>query len=325
MSPDVRRRIGGTFWLLGAGTVLVAVLFMTLGARGNWEFVLPFRGAKLLGLGLVAVAIALATVVFQTLTRNNILTPSIMGFDALFVLIQTVLIFGLGAARTGAMAPPLMFGIEVAFLVVFAALLFSWLFNGAGGSGRGGLHLVLLVGIVFGTLFRSISGFLQRLISPEDFAVLQARIFASFNTIDQTLLPLAAGIVVVLAVILWRMRRQLDVLALGRAQAIGLGLAHDRLVLVLLAIVSVLVAVATALVGPVGFFGLLVANLAYLLMPTARHAILLPASALVAMICLIGGQMILERVLRYDAALSIVIEFVGGLVFLFLVIRRSTR
>ena len=316
-----QRRIRWTLALLVAGTLLAATLFLTLGARGNWAFILPFRGGKLAGLALVAVAVALATVVFQTITRNRILTPSIMGFDALFVLVQTTLIFAIGPARTAAIPHQLLFVAEVALLTGFAALLFGWLFR---GSVRG-LHLLLLVGIVFGTLFRAVAGLLQRLITPDDFAVLQSRIFASFNTVDQTLLGLAGVVVVGLALVLWRMRRVLDVLALGRDAAIALGLPHDRLVLGLLCIVTVLVAVATALVGPAGFFGLLVANLAWLLLPTARHAVLMPAAALIAMICLIGGQTLLERGLGYDAVLSVVIEFVGGLLFLVLVIRRAAR
>lgn len=316
-----RRRTRRLLALLAAAAVLSALLFLTLGSRGNWAFVLPFRGAKLAGLALVAVAAALATVVFQTLTRNRILTPSIMGFDALFVLIQTVLVFAIGPARLAAIPPQAMFLAEAGLLSGFAALLFGWLFRGT----ERGLHLLLLVGIVFGTLFRAVSGLMQRLIAPDDFAVLQSRIFASFNSVDRTLLGLAAVIVIGLALVLWRMRRVLDVLALGRDHAIGLGLPHDRLVLALLSIVTVLVAVSTALVGPVGFFGLLVANLAWLLMPAARHAVILPAAALIALICLIGGQTVLEHGLGYDAVLSVVIEFIGGLVFLVLVIRGAAR
>lgn len=323
MSPELHRarRIGWRFGGLVLAVAALAALYMTLGARGAWGFVLPFRGVKLAGLVLVAVSVALATVVFQTLSRNRILTPSIMGFDALFVLLQTTMIYMLGPARTAAIAPGAMFLVEVALLVAFAGALFGWLFSGAAR----GLHLLLLVGIVFGVLFRSVSALMQRLISPDDFAILQARVFATFNVIDETILPLAGGLVLALALVLWRKRRVLDVLALGREQSIGLGLAHDREVLLLLSALTMLVAVSTALVGPVSFFGLLVANLAYLVMPSARHAVLLPAAALIAVVCLIGGQVILERALGYDAALAVVIEFIGGIVFLILVIRGGAR
>lgn len=322
MAPDIRnRQIARRLALLTLLAVLAAAAFLLLNARGSWDFLLPFRGRKLAALAVVAVAIALSTVVFQTVTQNRILTPAIMGFDALYVLIQTGLVFGLGAGRVSALDARLVFGLELGTMVLFALLLFKWMFGPAARN----LHLLMLVGIVLGTLFRSISGFLQRIIDPDSFTVLQDRLFASFNAVDPGLLTLSALIVAGLALVLWRLVPELDVLALGREAAIGLGVPQERLVLGLLVIVTMLVALSTALVGPVTFLGLLVANVAYLLMPTARHAVLLPAAALIALITLIGGQTLLERVLHYDTALAVVVEFAGGLVFILLVIRGVAR
>lgn len=322
MAPEIRnRQIARRLALLTLLAVLAAAAFLLLNARGSWDFLLPFRGRKLAALAVVAVAIALSTVVFQTVTQNRILTPAIMGFDALYVLIQTGLVFGLGAGRVSALDARLVFGLELGTMVLFALLLFKWMFGPAARN----LHLLMLVGIVLGTLFRSISGFLQRIIDPDSFTVLQDRLFASFNAVDPGLLTLSALIVAGLALVLWRLVPELDVLALGREAAIGLGVPQERLVLGLLVIVTMLVALSTALVGPVTFLGLLVANLAYLLMPTARHAVLLPAAALIALITLIGGQTLLERVLHYDTALAVVVEFAGGLVFILLIIRGVAR
>src|SRR5690606_21957497 len=102
----------------------------------GWDFVLPFRGAKVAALVLVAYAIAVSTVLFQTVTDNRILTPSIMGFDALYVLIQTTVVFGLGSARLAGVDPHPRFVVEVLVMVLFAGLLFRWLFSGT----RHGLH-----------------------------------------------------------------------------------------------------------------------------------------------------------------------------------------
>lgn len=322
MSPEIRtRQIARRMALLALLALLAAAAFLLLNARGSWDFLLPFRGRKLAALAVVAVAIALSTVVFQTVTQNRILTPAIMGFDALYVLIQTGLVFGLGAGRVSALDARLVFGLELGVMVLFALLLFKWMFGPAARN----LHLLMLVGIVLGTLFRSISGFLQRIIDPDSFTVLQDRLFASFNAVDPGLLTLSALIVAGLALVLWRLVPELDVLALGREAAVGLGVPQERLVLGLLVIVTLLVALSTALVGPVTFLGLLVANLAYLLLPTGRHAVLLPAAALIALITLIGGQTLLERVLHYDTALAVVVEFAGGLVFILLVIRGVAR
>lgn len=307
--------------ILGGLALAASVAFMTIGANGRWDFVLPFRGAKLATMVLVAYAIGVSTVLFQTVTGNRILTPSIMGFDALYVLIQTVLVFFLGSHRVTTLDPRLLFIGEVAIMVAFSILLYRWLFSGAVRS----LHLLLLVGVVFGVLFRSLSNFMQRIIDPNEFVVLQDRTFASFNTGEHQLLAVSALAIGIVSLIGWRILHTFDVLALGRETAINLGVEHQRTVTLILVIVAVLVSVSTALVGPVTFFGLLVASLAYQLIPSARHAAILPAAVLLGILCLVGGQVILERVFAFNSALSIVIEFVGGLTFILLLILGAVR
>jgi iron complex transport system permease protein len=307
--------------MLGALALLACLLFMTLGAKGSWSFVLPFRGQKLLGLLLVASAIAVSTVLFQTVAENRILTPFIMGFDALYALLQTGLVFALGSAAVGEIDPRLRFVAEVGAMVALALLLYRGLFSGAVRS----LHLLMLVGIVCGLFFRSLSGLMQRLIDPNEFVVLQDRLFASFNSTEPDLLLVAAILVLAMLVPIVRLLPALDVLLLGRDGAIGLGVDHRRTVRSVLAVTAVLVSVSTALVGPVTFFGLLVASLAYRLMPTHRHAPVLGAAALLAVVVLVGGQTLLERVFSFDTALGIVVEFAGGIVFLVLLVRGAAR
>lgn len=306
---------------LGIAIAITIVIFMTYDAKGGWDFVLPFRGRKLAGLVLVATAIAISTVLFQTVTNNRILTPSIMGFDALYRMIQTLLIFFLGSIELQNIDTHMLFFTEAAIMMVFSGLLFQWLFSGAVRD----LHLLVLVGFVFGALFRSLSDFMQRIINPNDFTVLQDRTFANFSTIDETLLGISAILIVGIGSLAWSMHRKLDVLALGRETATNLGVNFRQTVLIVLAMVSVLVSISTALVGPVTFFGLLVANLAYALLGSSRHAITLPAAILIAILCLAGGQLILERLLEFNTSLSIIIEFIGGIVFIILLLRGNTK
>jgi len=320
--PDVRRkRVRAVIALLSVLTVIAMVAFMTLGAKGSWSFVLSFRGAKLASLVLVAYSIAVSTVLFQTIMENRIVTPSIMGFDALYVLLQTVLVFAIGAGRLSAMNPFLLFLLEAGLLMLFSNLLYRWILAGAARSA----HLLMLVGIVFGILFRSLSSFLQRILDPSEFLILQDRMFASFNAVDTSLLGIAGIVVAIVTVIIMRMLPVFDVVALGRNHSTALGVDHNRTIMFTLGLISVLIAVSTALVGPVTFFGLLVANLAYLILPTSRHAVVLPVATLIAVVTLVGGQVILERVFAFDTALSIIIEFVGGLVFILLVVRGAAR
>ncbi|NLC60574.1 MAG: iron chelate uptake ABC transporter family permease subunit, partial [Gammaproteobacteria bacterium] len=187
------------------------------------------------------------------------------------------------------------------------------------------LHLLVLVGIVFGVFFRSVANLMQRMMDPNEFLVLQDSFFASFNTIDRTLLGTSVVVVALASLALWRLHRSLDVVSLGRATAIGLGVDYKATVLKLLVIMAVLVSVSTALVGPVTFFGLLVVSLAHALAGDGRHRHILPASILIAVICLVGGQTLMERVFSFGTALSIIIEFLGGLVFIGLILRGAAR
>lgn len=306
-----------------AAVVALAVVagFLLADTHGYAEFVVPLRIRRLAALVLVGWAIALSTVLFQTVTGNRILTPSLMGFDALFVLLQTVVVFFFSTQFLRDVDPRLQFVAETLLMLVFALTLFRWLF----ASGRYELHVLILVGMVFATLFRSIAAFLQRLIDPSEFQTLQNLMFASFTTVDEDLVWITAGVVAVATVLVVRRLRVYDVLALGSETAVNLGVDHRRETTKVLALVAVLVSVSTALVGPITFFGLLVAHLAYQLAGTHRHAVVLPMAGLAAVICLVGGQYVLERLLEVTTTLSVVIELVGGLTFIALLIHRARR
>lgn len=308
--------------IIGLSLALMVVigLFMTLDAKGSWSFVLGFRGTKLAALALVACAIATSTVLFQTITANRILTPSIIGFDALYVLIQTALVFTIGSRGIVQLSTEARFLAEIALMVGFASLLYRWLFGG-----RQSLYLLLMVGVVFGVLFRSASGLMQRLIDPNEYAILQDMLFASFNSFDRDLLPLSAALIGGALALAWRLRHTLDVLLLGRESAISLGVAYQRSVALVLGLVAVLVSVSTALVGPVTFFGLLVANLAYHIIGTYKHLWVIPCAALLAILTLVGGQLVVERMFGFTTSLSIIVEFIGGIVFIILLIRGANR
>ncbi|MFV1441579.1 MULTISPECIES: iron chelate uptake ABC transporter family permease subunit [unclassified Phaeobacter] len=285
------------------------------------RYILGLRMTKLAGLLCVGAAVGLATVLFQTLSQNRILTPSIMGFDALFLLTQSVLVAVFGLAGMVQLSGFAGFALDTAVMMTAALLLFTSLLRRI----RGDIQLLILVGVVIAVLLRTLAGFLQRLMDPSAFAVVQGRMFAQFGSIDRT--ALLAALVVILPVALWLLRRSalLDVVALGRDQARSLGVRYDRLHLQLLCVIAALVSVSTALVGPLAFLGLLVTSLAHSLMQSHRHALLLPASALIAALVLVAGQTLFERLLDLQSSLAIVIEFCGGLLFIVLLLKGKLR
>jgi len=111
--------------------------------------------------------------------------------------------------------------------------------------------VLVLVGIIFSLLFRSLAQFIQRLLAPNEFMVLTDTLFASFNSIDTRLLLLADAAVALASIAPATLFHCFDVLALGRTFAINQGIDHRRVVTKTLLLVSVLVAVSTALVGSV--------------------------------------------------------------------------
>lgn len=304
--------------LLAAASLLW--MFQGIGG-GNRAFILQLRATKLVGLAVVGTAVGIATVLFQTVAANRVLTPSIMGFDALYVLLQTGLVTALGVAGFAAIPVSAKFLAEVAAMSLLAGLLFGTLL----GRGVRDIPRTILTGVILGVLFRSLSTFLARIMDPNAFAVVQSVSFASFGSIDAVLLPMAALIMAgCVAGAMWLAPR-LDVLALGREVAVSLGLRFDGLVLVTLGLVGMLVSVSTALVGPVAFFGLLVAGLAHGLAPSARHAVLLPVAGLIGAVILVAGQTLFERLMGQTGTLSVVVEFAGGLFFLFLLLKGRVR
>lgn len=305
---------------LTALAVLVIVLYLFTDLPGRWEYALDIRTRTIAGMVIAAAAVGVSTVLFQTITANRILTPGIMGFDAVFLAIQVVVAFAIGPALLVSAPPLASWTVELVLMAGSIVLLYWWLFL----RRRLDLHVIVLAGLVLGVLFRSVTSFLQRLLDPDTFAIVQNLAFASFTSIDRELL-LPTGLLVALAIAsLWPLRRALDVLSLGETTAISLGVEHRRTVMHVVVVVAALVAASTALVGPVTFFGLIVANLAYGAVGH-RHLRSIPAAIAIGAVALVGGQLILDRVLGFSTELPVVIEFAGGLFFIILVLTGRAR
>lgn len=299
--------------------LLASILFyMTYNAKGNWDFILQLRGKKLILLCTIAYTIGISTLLFQTLTHNPILTPSILGFDSLYLLLQTSLVFLFGGLGFTQLDPSYKFFFETLLMLGASILLFSSL-----NRNRSDLTRMILIGVIFGVLFRSLNNLLQRMIDPTEFAVAQGSSFASFNLTTPSLLWIGSCIAILSAIWVWLQRHKLDILLLGRDKAIGLGLEYHQFSRQLLICCGLLVSVSTALVGPILFLGLLVCAIVNAISPTVCHSVRMPMTFLTSAITLILGQAIFEQVLKMHGVLSVVIEFIGGIVFIYLILKRK--
>lgn len=305
--------------LLALIAIGASALYLFHDLNGSFDYALPKRAMKVAAMVITGVAIAYSTVVFQTISHNRILTPSIIGLDSLYMLLQTVLIFFLGSGHVTVVNKQVNFILTVAIMVVFALLLYKLLFK----KGSQPIYFLLLVGIIVGTFFSSITTFLQVLIDPNEFQMVQDRMFASFNNINTDLVWLAVAAIILLIIYAWRFTAYLDVLSLGRENAINLGVSYDSIVKKMLVLVAVFISISTALVGPLTFLGLIVANLSYQAFKTYKHSVLISGAILISVIGLVGGQWVVERVFTFSTTLSVIINFVGGVYFIYLLLKES--
>lgn len=307
--------------------IMIALLALSVGVYmftytgKNLDFILPRRAYKIWAMILISCAIAYSSIVFQTISSNRILTPSIMGFDSFYLLIQSVLVFVYGDKTFRVLSTSSNFVLSVGLMLAFAATLYFFIFRKESKS----IYILLLVGLLLGTLFRSISSFIAMLLDPNEFLYVQSAMFASFENIKVNLLSIATIVLLAVMALGARYFRQLDVANLGRENAISLGVDYNKLVRNNLMIIAVMVAVSTALVGPITFLGLLVANLSYELFKSNKHSQLILGCCLLTCVVVIGGQYLVEHVFNMSTTISIIINFIGGIYFIYILLKSNRK
>lgn len=305
--------------ILAAMSLGLILLYVFYNLTGNIGYILPRRILKVVAIVLTGGAIAFSTTIFMTITNNRILTPSIMGFDSLYLLTQTTIIFIFGSRSLVMMNSQINYLLSVTVMILFSLLFYRLLFKGENSN----IYFLLLIGMILGTFFGSFTSFMQVLIDPNEFMVAQDKMFASINNVNEKLVYLSIILLVITFMYFLRFYKYLDILALGKDHAINLGVPYDYVVKRLLIIVGVLISIATALIGPITFLGLLVVNIAYEFMKTYRHSYIITSSVLLSIIALVGGQFIVEKVFVFQTTVSVIINFIGGIYFIYLILKEN--
>ncbi|ASV67290.1 iron chelate uptake ABC transporter family permease subunit [Cytobacillus sp. FSL W7-1323] len=305
--------------VLAVISVVCIVLYGFYDIKGGFDYAFPRRMIRVAAMVVTGVAIAYSTVVFQTITNNRILTPSVMGIDSMYEVVQTMIYFFAGSMSIWVLNKYLNFGAAICAMVIFALLLYRFLFR----ADKHPIYLLLLIGMIIGTLLGSLVTFLQVMIDPVEYLSLQSKLFASFTNVKADLLMIAFGILLLAFIYGYFIMDKLDVMSLGRENAINLGINYDRMVMNVLILSSVLIATSTALVGPITFFGLIVANLSYQFLSSYKHSTLILGASLISIIALVGGQFLVEHVFELKTTLSVIINFIGGIYFIYLLLKES--
>lgn len=306
--------------ILSVLVLLCAVGYMLVEVRFSnaklFRYAMKIRTPKLIVMLITAFAIGGASIVFQSIINNTIVTPCLLGMNSLYTLIHTAVVFVAGSGSVLAMNANLSFVVDLVLMGITATVIYSYLFQ----KTKHNVLYVLLIGTVLSSFFSSIQNTLTRIMDPNEYDNLLATLVASFSNINTEIIVLS---LVILAVVIFVLRKELallDVITLGKDQATNLGVDYDRCIRRLLLGVTLCIAVATAMVGPISFLGLIIANLSRQLLKTYRHTHLILGSALMGMVVLVGGQLIVEHVYSYTIPISVFITVGGGIYFLYLLL-----
>lgn len=308
---------------LCALTLLAVIAYMTVELNfSNSKFLafsMKIRTPKLLAMLVAAFAIGGASIVFQSIINNTIVTPCLLGMNSLYTLIHTAVYFVMGSGSILATNANIAFGVDLVLMALSATFIYGYLFKKTNYN----VLYVLLIGTVLTSFFGSIQSTMVRVMDPNEYDSLLVTLVASFDNMNGELILIS---VILLALLVFLLRRDialLDVITLGKDQATNLGVDYDRTIRRLLIGVTVCIAVATALVGPISFLGLIIANLGRQLMKTYRHTHLILASTLMGMLVLVAGQCVVEHACSYAIPVSVFITVGGGIYFLYLLLARK--
>lgn len=303
--------------------IIIVAAFLFIGVKFHnhklLRYAMKLRIPKVIAMIITAFAIGAATIIFQSVINNTIVTPCLLGMNALYTLIHTSVVFVLGSGSILFTNDNLSFLVDLVLMGIIATAVYSWLFKMTGHN----VLYVLLVGTVLTSFFSSIQSTLTRVMDPNEYDTLLTSLVASFSNINSEIIIFSVIILALIGVIFRKELALLDVITLGKEQAINLGVDYDRCIRRLLLAVTLCIAVATAMVGPISFLGLIIANISRQLLKTYRHTQLIAGAALMGVIALIGGQFIVERVFVYSIPISVFITVAGGIYFLYLILKGS--
>lgn len=308
--------------ILSIIVVLLVVAYLLIPSKNSTtisNFILQRRLLKLLVMVIVSCAIPISTISFQTVVQNRFLTPGVLGIESLFVFIQSGLYYFESLVGVKVEQSVIIYSVTIAIQIGLLLLLM----NASKGMMLSNFKVLLLLTMAFSMLLRNASTFLQVLMDPNEFDKLQSSLYPSFQKMNAQpmMIGVAIGLFVLLMMVFYRIRHQLDALHLGVDGAKMLGINTKRLSNVVIVIVIIMTSLSTILVGPLQFLGFMIANLTYQLTKEFKHSILWLFSAFLGLVIVLAAQLIVERIFLLTIPISVFIEGIGGVLYLILLVK----
>lgn len=264
------------------GSVLISLkdLLQSLrpGAGDNqWKFIIwDFRLPKALTAILVGAGLSVAGLMMQTLFRNPLAGPFVLGISsgaslgvALFVML--IGIGGLNLANLshfgslGLVGSSVLGSVMVMLLVILASVRVSDSVS------------ILIIGIMFGSITGAVVSVLQYFSDPDSVHSFLVWTFGSLSGVTWSQFYVLAPLVMLGILLSFGMQKPLNALLLGENYARGMGVNVKASRLIIIILTSVIAGGLTAFTGPIAFVGVAVPHLARSLVKTSDHRILFPA------------------------------------------------
>lgn len=278
----------------------------------NTTIILSLRLPRIVAAFLIGGSLALNGSVYQSLFRNPMVSPSILGLSS-------------GAGFGAALAITLGLNQLLTYLVAFSggiAAVLSVLALSRFGSKVLQKNLVLiLAGMVVGTFFSALLSILKYLADPDNtLPNIVYWLMGSLSSVQTaTLVPLTF-IIVPSVVILGRFGWRLDIMACGEDEAKTLGVAVRQVRIVSIVLATLMTSAAVCVTGIIGWVGLFIPHCARFLMGH-RNSVLLPASFLAGGAFLILADCFSRAIAATEIPIGITTSLVGALFFIIMIVR----
>jgi len=255
------------------------------------EIVLNYRFPKALTAVLAGSALSVSGLLMQTLFRNPLAGPDVLGVNAgasLGVALITLFSSGVGSFFLGfgswGLVTAAVFGaIAVLLLVLLTSVRVPDLIS------------LLLVGMMFGYIAGSIVSLLQNISNPDTLKIFIIWTFGSLSAVSWTMMPVLAFVVGLGLILSFLMQKSLNAVLLGENYAKGLGISIARTRFKIIIATALMAGGVTAFAGPIAFIGVTVPHIARGLFKSWNHRIVLPASILsgscLLLLCDIASQL----------------------------------
>ena len=253
------------------------------------EIILNYRLPKALTAILTGAALSVAGVLMQTLFRNPLAGPDVLGVTSGASLGVALLTLGASSlpwiviAGWGQVTAAVLGAIGVLLLVIIVSVKVP--------------HTVslLIIGMMFGNFAGAIVSILQSTSNPDTLKLFISWTFGSLSAVSWGYMGIMAPIVVVGIALAFIMQKRLNVLLLGEKYATGLGVSVPRTRLWIILATALLAGTSTAFTGPIAFIGVTVPHIARGIFHTSDHQKIIPASILcgsiIMLICDLISQM----------------------------------